>query len=202
MLVECADKYRSAQFYDESNMMHWKAATEGMFPPVESISKNRYFPMIAPDSKFAVHPVTCFSAGTALISGKSAPFFSERSLIAAAEGVMERFLRKIVTRSIASDLKSEIGTGSMPGAPEKLIPSTGEAGFQVRIFMKERPGDLLYIEQRKWHRNISASELNVSLNNLKPYYAAPGAVKEFYGKKTARNRDTVRTIRADRECAK
>lgn len=50
----------------------------------------------------------------------------------------------------------------------------------MRLFMKERPDDLLYIEKRKWHRKFSESELNVALNNLKPYYATPDAVKEFY----------------------
>lgn len=84
--------------------------------------------MIAPESEFAVHAVTDFSAGAALISGKTSPFFSDRFLIVAAEGVVERSIRKIVTRSIAGDLKSGIGTGSMSGAPEKLIPSSVEAG--------------------------------------------------------------------------
>lgn len=100
---------------------------------------------------------------------------------------MERSIRKISARSVAGEPISGIGTGYFPGAPLYFMPTSVDRGCQVRLFVKERPGDLYYREQPNWRRKSSASELNISLSNLKPYSSTPDARKEFYGHKLRGN---------------
>lgn len=60
--------------------------------------------MVAPDEEFALQPVQNFLKDCVPRGGFSGLFYSEASLDAAAEAVVERLLRKIVTRTIAGNL--------------------------------------------------------------------------------------------------
>lgn len=88
-------------------------------------------------------------------SGPQAPLFADSSLLAGVKALACRTLKTIVreifkTRKLRREVRSWPGTGALPGASNTLMPEAVEKSRRVRLFMKRRPGEMVWREQTGW----------------------------------------------------
>ena len=183
MLLNCMSSYAAAQVYDEHTLFHWKEATSGMFQSVDSITKYRYFMIVGDDGTFNPGPVVALPAELEPFPGPNAPLFADSSLRAGIKALARRSLEAIVRESLRGEVRSCLGTGALPGAPDNLMPKTVLTSRRARLFMKRRPGETVWREQPGWMLLHSLHNVNAALGKLKPYSTTPEAGKEFYGQK-------------------
>jgi hypothetical protein len=156
MLNEHFSAHVKVTGYDQTILKNYRAVTPLLFEAVNSISSYRQFLFLADDGSLNLGPPLSKALSAAAEFPSKGNVFTDEVLQREVKLFARQSLQNKVLRSVFRVDYGGIGTGTGVGpVTSSLVPPPVGSSFQVikvRLFMKMRPSDEVWIEQEGYMR--------------------------------------------------
>lgn len=171
MLNELFSAHVKVTAYDETILKNYRAVTPLLFEAVNSISSYRQFLFLADDGSLNLGPPLSKALSAAAEFPSKGNVFTDEVLQREVKHIARRSLQNKVLPSVFRGDYCGIGSGTGLVGPvtSSLVPPPVGSSFQVmkvRLFMKMRPSDDVWIEQEGYMKDMDAASIEAALRSV------------------------------------